>query len=70
MGGLNLHPCPHCGANVTFNYNLDLEPTGVLCSKCRMVATYAGVRLKPSEPFGNVMARIAERWNRRAGNDV
>ena len=61
-----LKPCPFCGSEVNYNYDLDMMPIGVVCFNCKTVVRYTGMRKpRPNEKMGEIMERIAERWNRR-----
>lgn len=60
-----LKPCPFCGGKVDFNYNIELEPDGIICNNCKTVLRFMRVRHKKNDPYGVVMDRMAEIWNRR-----
>lgn len=63
MGMLNLKPCPFCGSEVTFNYNGELVPYGIKCTKCGYLLTY--MKAKKRRTFEDIVKQTAERWNRR-----
>ena len=61
-----LKPCPFCGSDVDFNYNIELLPDGVLCRNCRSLTRFMRIKpLQKGEVMGDVMKRIADRWNQR-----
>jgi hypothetical protein len=63
-----LKPCPFCGKDVRYNYDLNFEPFGVMCNHCKMVVRFMRVKqIQRGETFGDVQKRIADCWNRRAG---
>ena len=65
-----LKPCPFCGQKVDYNYDLGLMPIGVYCKNCRIVVRFMGMKKSgKGEVFGDAMKRIAERWNRREGEE-
>lgn len=65
---IKLKECPFCGKPVDYAYNLDMEPYGVHCVNCHMVVKFSRVKpIKADEIFERIMADIAVRWNRRAG---
>lgn len=65
---IELKPCPHCGKKVQYAYDVDMEPYGIHCLNCHMVAKFYRVE-PPSmrEPYERVMSDIAVRWNERSG---
>ena len=67
MSDITLKPCPFCGAEVDYGYTLDMEPQGVWCVKCKMLCRFTRVQHDSRKSFGETMAEIAERWNRRDG---
>lgn len=70
MSEIKLKPCPFCGGKVDFNYNMNLEPDGIRCMKCRYVLKYMRIRVeKSTEPYRIVMNKMATEWNRRAENE-
>lgn len=65
-----LKPCPFCGNDVQYNINMEMEPDGVWCKTCKMLVRFTRVKpIQKGENFGDVYKRIAERWNRRVGDD-
>ncbi len=60
-----LDPCPFCGGDVRFNYNLDLEPDGIACMKCSYILRFTRISHKGKDAFGVTMQRLTEAWNRR-----
>lgn len=65
-----LKPCPFCGNAVRYSHNIELEPDGVCCGKCRMIVRFTSVKpIQKGEKFGDVYNRIAERWNRRTSDE-
>lgn len=66
-----LKPCPFCGGKVWFNVNIDLEPDGIRCARCKYILRYPSIRVeKSTEPFSVVMDKMANEWNRRAKMEV
>lgn len=66
-----LKPCPFCGGKVEFNFNIELEPDGVRCARCKYILRYPSIRVKKStEPFSVVMDKMADKWNTRAKTEV
>lgn len=64
-----LKPCPFCGKDVQYNISMEMEPIGVYCKTCHAVIRFTRVKpIQKGENFGDVYKRIAERWNRRAGD--
>lgn len=63
----DLKPCPFCAGKVKYNYNMDLEPDGITCMRCRYILRFIRDKAKPHEQFGEIMAKMAEVWNRRDG---
>ena len=62
----NLKPCPFCGGKVKINYDINLEPFGVYCHSCRMLAKFNGIKpIGNGEAFGRYMEDLTEAWNRR-----
>ena len=61
-----LKSCPHCGMDVQYTYNIDLEPDGIMCPKCHTVMRFIRISVKPGEQFIIAMSKMAEIWNRRA----
>ena len=59
----DLKPCPFCGGNVRYWYDIEGNPRGVICSRCRIFVNVSGI--KRGKTFGDEMKQIAERWNRR-----
>lgn len=63
-----LKECPFCGNEVRYAFNLEMNPYGVVCSRCHMVVSYTRINPpKPHEKFERVLGEIAEAWNRRDG---
>lgn len=70
MSDIKLKPCPFCGGKVGFNINMDFEPDGVRCARCKYILRYPNIRVKKStEPFSVVMDKMANEWNRRAKDE-
>lgn len=67
MNDLELKPCPFCGGRVDYWHDIELNPVGVQCHTCKMFVRMSG--MKQGKVFGDTMARIAERWNRRINNE-
>ena len=63
-----LKPCPFCGNEVDFNYNLGLEPDGITCRRCFMIVRFSRIRVKNGEKFEVAMNKMADAWNRRASD--
>lgn len=64
-----LKPCPFCGDDVRYNINMEMEPDGVYCRKCKALIRFTCVKpIQKGENFGDVCKRIAERWNKREGD--
>ena len=61
-----LKPCPFCGGKVGYNYNIELKPDGIHCLNCKMIVRFSGIKMNPKETYGELQARFAEKWNRRA----
>lgn len=64
----DLKPCPFCGGEVRYNYNLDLEPDGITCMKCSYILRFTRISHRGKDTFGATMQRLAEAWNRRQGD--
>lgn len=64
----DLKPCPFCGNNVDYAYNMELEPYGVHCPRCHMVVRYTRVKQIGRTDFGSIMAQISTYWNRRCAD--
>lgn len=64
-----LDPCPLCGGMVWFNYNLNLEPVGIICRNCNYILRFYRITPIPGEKFEVIMQRLAEAWNRRVGSN-
>lgn len=63
---IKLEPCPFCGNNVSFAYDITGIPHGVVCIRCHMVVKFSRIRPPGKhEKFERVMKDIAEAWNRR-----
>ena len=60
-----LKPCPHCGGNVWFNHNADLEPDGIVCMQCKTIVRFMRVSVKKHESFETAMNKMADIWNTR-----
>lgn len=61
-----LKPCPFCGSPAEFNYDIDLEPSGIRCMNCHILVRFMRMeRLKKNEPFEKNMKYMADIWNRR-----
>ena len=63
----DLEPCPLCGGEVRFNFNLALEPDGITCMECRYVLRFTRISHRGKDTFEVTMQRLAEAWNRRQG---
>lgn len=62
-----LEPCPFCGGKVDFSFNIELEPDGIRCGRCKFILRYPRIRItKNTEPFSVVMDKMANEWNKRA----
>ena len=65
-----LKSCPFCGKKVQIWQDAELIPQGVACHYCKMVVRFTRVKAPGShEAFERVIDDIAERWNRREGQD-
>jgi len=68
---VDLEPCPFCGGkNVNIWEDAGFNPQGVVCHYCKIAVKF--LRIKPPsghEPYERVINDIAERWNRREGQD-
>lgn len=60
-----LKPCPFCGNVVHLNYNIEMEPDGVYCPTCHMIARFTQIRVRGGEYFCVAIDKIVEAWNRR-----
>lgn len=60
-----LKPCPFCGGDVGYNYNIDLEPDGITCKNCYYILRFLHIKHKPKNVYGVVMEEMATAWNRR-----
>ena len=68
MDDVKLKPCPFCGGKADYQYDAEFELSGIRCPQCHsMTKFYRIPKQKPKETYGEVMARWAECWNRRAG---
>lgn len=67
----DLKPCPFCGGKVDFNFNMEFEPDGIRCIRCKYILRYMKIRItKSTEPFSVVMDKMANEWNTRAKMEV
>ena len=62
----DLKTCPFCCGRVSFAYNAELIPYGIKCANCHFVLSFTRIKLGRNETFGELQARMAEVWNRRA----
>lgn len=63
---IELKPCPFCGGEAEYNYNMELIPDGIRCMKCKYILRYLGMpKATGATPFEKIMEPMAERWNRR-----
>ena len=66
----DLKKCPFCGRFVGYICDAAGDPYGVHCPHCHMITKFTRVKPPgPHEEFERVMNDIAERWNRREGQD-
>ena len=63
----DLKPCPFCGGKPRILHDPDGTPSGVHC-RCGALTRFLFMPKKVGETFGETHERIAERWNRRAGD--
>lgn len=63
-----LKPCPFCGHKPQFNINISGWPVAVFCWRCHAKTEWTNMEDKKTDTAGDVMQRLAERWNRRDGN--
>ena len=61
-----LRPCPFCGKEVRIIHDIMGVPEGVHC-RCGAFVRFMFMPKRVNETFGETQKRIAERWNRRAG---
>lgn len=62
-----LKPCPFCGQKAQVAYNAENEPYGIFCARCKALVRWSNLpKWGKHETAGEYMAKIAERWNRRA----
>ena len=62
-----LKPCPFCGGAVRFIHNIEMEPDGIICDRCKIVTRFMRIKVNNGERFGVVMSKMAEAWNKRVG---
>ena len=65
MSDRDLKPCPFCGRKVTFGYDANLEPYGIICPCCHAETIFYRIKVKKGEKFEVAMKQMAEAWNRR-----
>ena len=66
----DLKPCPFCGGKVSINFGADLEPVGIWCPGCHMLAKFTRIRpVGKNEKFGRYIDELTEMWNRRANDE-
>ena len=61
-----LKPCPFCGHDVRFAYDVYMMPNGIWCDNCHMVARWARIRANDEDTAGVLMDQYSEAWNKRA----
>lgn len=62
----DLRPCPFCGEKVSYNFNTDFEPDGIVCANCHIIVRFMRIKVIGDMKFEDVMNRMAEIWNRRS----
>ena len=60
-----LKPCPFCGGRATLVCDIDLVPSGVMCTTCCSKTVFYRVKMEKRETFGDVIDKITTAWNRR-----
>lgn len=60
-----LLPCPHCGHDVSFKYDLEYAIRGIYCGCCHSLTMYTNIEVRPKDTMGETAERYADRWNRR-----
>lgn len=65
-----LKPCPFCGGDVKYNFNIELEPDGIYCLHCHVMLKFPKVISRNCENMGVAMEKMAEVWNRRAEKKI
>lgn len=61
---IELKPCPFCGKTVDYWHDAGMDIVGVRCGNCKIAVRM--LSLKQGKTFGDTMACISERWNRRS----
>lgn len=61
----DLKPCPFCGEKVSYNFNADFEPDGIVCANCHIIVRFMRIKVKNNEKFEIAMDRMAWIWNER-----
>lgn len=66
---IDLMPCPFCGSEVKFMWDIDGEISGIRCPACNSATKFYGFPTpKKSETFGKTMNRWAVKWNQRVNS--
>lgn len=63
----DLKPCPFCGNNVRFVFDLYGMPNGIWCISCHMKVIYSDLKTNANTTAGGLMEQLADHWNKRGG---
>jgi len=68
MNGMtDLRPCPFCGEKVSYNFNADFEPDGIVCANCHIIVRFMRIKVG-DDRFEKAMDEMADVWNERFGD--
>ena len=54
----DLRPCPFCGGNVSYNFNADFEPDGIVCANCHIIVRFMRIKVSDVE---SVLSKLAKK---------